>query len=467
MNVCIIGAGVAGLYCAIKSKINNENLKIDIISSSNISNSIIAGQRYRTRLTGDKYNKSNIDKLSNLIFKDLINDNNKKDMLDFIIKVNTELIFLKKLENNNNECIYHNEMENWFGPQLGKKKNNNGGNGANLINFLENLAKELDINIIKKTTVVSLDIHNNINHGIWLCNYVKNKININSLIYKQYNYYILSGGSIGGRLFESTNVKIKYSPQELLINQGINLVNYNTHMYHIFGNSQESGKVKTGCKETDNISECKVMLKDNNGHFNIYEKEISNLLKQHKTHDSFEAIALKLMKSGGTSKIIYPNNKEEYTRVSYHYNHISPLTDKNMKIETIENLFSIGDALNLYYLIGNRKRLPGFALSNCLVSASIVSEYICNNKINYKTNHKNNKSFIIALINNTEIFSQELESKIQKINTDNLFKIELEQKKQYGYIWLSQLNDIKKQYPYVIDIGYYKLSYNTALTYIN
>jgi hypothetical protein len=239
MSVVIIGSGISGLSLAIKLKILKPNANISIFSYG-MGNSSIAGQRYRSR---DFFTHKDIYKTDGM--KEFFAK--AEPSIDFWLKLNPRDLGI------NLPPLSYKDDYNWFGPKFGddeKIKNS----GKYVTSWFLSLAISLGVEI-KKGLIIKI-------------NKSDNEINSITVVPKEgydvesYNvvadYYVLAGGNIGGRLFESTNVSIPYSSQELAFNAKIPIHGAHLHMFHILGRCGSSFQHKRGCFETDKLSHCRV-----------------------------------------------------------------------------------------------------------------------------------------------------------------------------------------------------------------
>ena len=374
MSVCVIGAGLSGLASACKIKIQDSSATVVVIADGCPSNTRIAGQRFRTRVS-----ESNLtDKES---FLQLLRSRNfgiqTAEMTLFATTAIQETRFWRGFEpraiNVDHDPLPGTDLPSWFGPQLGSPNPTGYGHGASVIKWFEGLAIKLGVKFLSGT-VVSL---NRLSSSITS---IDVKVDSERTLRLTARNYVLAGGSIGGRMFESTNVKIQRSPQELAWEAGLGLTNSTMFMFHIMGNCNQSGRPKIGCFETDRLSGVKVFLPDGAGEY--HDKDTSSLLQEHKAHYAFKEISRKFMKHGGVCRIEFPDQSSKTARVSHHYSHIAVETRDGASVVGASNLTAVGDAAGTGFWSGHQIRFPGVALANCLVGAEAVraimaSRYLC------------------------------------------------------------------------------------------
>ena len=435
MAVCIIGAGLAGLTLSIYLKLNKPNIKVVLIDNKRSGNTMVAGQRYRPLINKDKNKSEEVflellrQRNNNLITKEMkIFSTIAKQELEFWTRLNPKELGIDSFS------LFWDQKDTWFGPQFGQPNRAGQGRGKNVLSWLQNLAINLDVKIINGT-VTKLNTKDNIIDSINL-NYKNDMYCINC------DDFVLAGGNIGGSLFNSTNVPINFSPQELAYDAGIELVGGTINMFHILGNSNEKGEIKVGCYETDNLDNCKIYLYDKNSRdFTIYDEKTTKLLTDHQAHYHFKDIAKRFLEHGGLVRIVNSDNKIYYGRVSHHYSHLGIKTTDGTKIKGFFNLYAIGDASNTGYWSGFKVRYPGMALSNCLVTSKLVSESILNNNI-LKNNIKITKENSFDLdFNDFSI--------LKNINTNSIMDIEFDLHDNVDKIkiWRANLKKIEKLMP--------------------
>lgn len=379
MSICIIGAGIAGLTAAIKLKISNPSNQILIIDSRN-SNSQIAGQRYRSRgkILG-------MDGTSDLLATMAENNGGRTtpEMEVFASTINEELNYWLKL--NPKELginlSYLNSQDNaeWFGPKLGlAATSKTNSHGADVIWWFRNLAEGLGISILQGT-VTDLQLDSESIRGVYTT--IKDRgVYSNAIIYS--DIFMFAGGNPGGRMFHSTNKSIRSTPIELLWKHGVSLVDSGIIMWHPFGRSTSTRNRKVGCFETDTLAGSQVFLYNQARNcYDLYDADTSALLNKHEAHYHFDEISQRFFEHGGTVKIVSPDNNELYASLSHHYSHIAVSTESLVKVKGIGNAFAIGDTAGVGRYTNNKIRLPGVALSACLVDAEMVCRELASSQV--------------------------------------------------------------------------------------
>jgi len=373
MSVCIIGDGLAGLACAAKLKLANPSVEILLIGNGRAGNTMVAGQRFRPRIE----NKKGIREGKELV--GLFEEHNLDETLSpinlFTMVASNELRFWAFVH-----CMYPDiiseplpwsQQDSWFGPQWGKANRSGAGRGRSVIRWFRNICLKLGV-LFLDGTVVRLQRNRGSIEYIVLQDAVQN-VRVRSCC------YVLAGGSIGGRMFSSTNVPILNSPQELAFEAGCELSGATTHMFHILGNVKSTGESKTGCYETDLLSSKQIFLYSAaNSKYNIYDAATTALLSQHKAHNHFHEICERFLEHGGTVEIRDQESGRRYARVSHHYSHLGVRTDDGVTVSGLNNLYAIGDACSTGYWTEYQSRKPGLALTNCLVTACLVSAKLAN-----------------------------------------------------------------------------------------
>jgi hypothetical protein len=345
MSTLIIGAGLSGLACGIKTKLRYPDTQVNILDKRKPqSNTQIAGLRVRARKT-----HQGLDPEEEIC--QLLAERNSglvtESMRYFASLMKQELDFWKAI-------LDWEDKPDWFGPQFEK------GNGTLMLQKLKKLAQQLGIKFIigeaarleKEGSSISRII---INNGSF-----ENYILRSELI-------VLAAGNIGGSLFISTNRPITNSSHELAFAAGLSLIDSTIHMFHPFGRSKPDGSPLLGCFETDKIAQSEVYFSDG-----IFDEETTQLLREHKAHECFPQICKRFLKYGGVVKLIHPDGRSTFARVSHHYSHMAIETSDGVNIVGVDNLLAVGDASNLGFWNGHKERLPGFALLKCFIDAELV-----------------------------------------------------------------------------------------------
>ncbi len=369
MPVCIIGGGLAGQAAAAKILIENPQAKVVILNDGGPGNSTLAGQRYRTRVRDSR--KSGLDSFVEMLAAR--NDGQEtKPMRQFAKTSIDETKFWQNLEPSklgvDLPSLTSTDSPEWFGPQFGTGNAVGSGHGRSATNWFKKLAKGLGATTMEGS-VTALNRRPNYIESINLQTRAGQQMRIAA------EHFVLAGGSIGGRMFESTNVPIQNSPQELAWEAGFGLVDATKFMFHIMGNVGKDGTSRPGCLETDNLDQAQVYLpievgsdKEN------LDKYTTNLLRDHKAHYKFPEISRLFISRGGKCRISAPNGKSLQAQVAHHYSHLGVETDDGIAVTGVSNLSAIGDASGTGFWSGNQVRFPGTALDNCLVGAALLAK---------------------------------------------------------------------------------------------
>jgi len=344
MGVCIIGGGLAGLATALKLKEQDRLSKVVVLEKNTPqSNTEISGMRYRARTNVKGIN-------SETEIADLLASRNAGKLTPAMIEFST--IALQGLDALLKRGIPYEDRIEWFGPQLGNTHGNS-TRGKSVLDYFRRLAKDSGVDFYKGEAR-RLEFTDGRITGVTMLDEaaVYQKVEADS--------YILAGGSLGGRLFHSTNKGIRFTPQELAYQIGLPLLGSTLHMIHPFGNCTKEGLRKIGCHETDKLSEVEVYF--TNGE---RDDETTGLLREHQAHYYFPEISRRFMDNGGTVKLLFPGGNELYAGVSYHYSHLAVATIDGVRVCGTENLLAVGDASGLGYQTNHQCRFPGFALTKC------------------------------------------------------------------------------------------------------
>ncbi|EGF33714.1 Chorismate mutase I [Oxalobacteraceae bacterium IMCC9480] len=369
MPICIIGGGLAAHAAAAKILIENPKANVVILNDGGPSNSSLAGQRYRTR-AGDSQ-KSDQDS-----FVELLASRNggqeTKPMRQFARTSIAQIKFWQTLEPRklgvDLPSLASTDKPEWFGPQFGTTNAVGNGHGRSTTNWFKKLARELGATTMEGS-VTSLNRELNIIESVNAQTKDGQQMNIAA------EHFVLAGGSVGGRMFESTNIEIQNSPQELAWEAGLGLVDATKFMFHIMGNVGKDGSSKPGCLETDKLDQAKVYLPIKAGSdLEELDKYTTDLLSNHKAHYEFPEIARRFISKGGKCRISMPDGTSLPAQVAHHYSHLGVETDNGIAVTGVSNLSAIGDASGTGFWSGNKVRFPGTALDNCLVGAAMIAK---------------------------------------------------------------------------------------------
>ncbi len=369
MNVCIIGGGLAAYAAASRILIETPKANVAIVSDGGPSNSLIAGQRYRTR--GRDSQKSDLDSFVEM----LASRNGGKEteqMRQFARTSIDEIKFWQTLDPRklgvDLPSLASTDKPEWFGPQFGTANAVGTGHGRSTTNWYKKLARGLGATTMEGS-VTSL------NRELNYIESVKAQTKAGQQMTIAAEHFVLAGGSIGGRMFESTNVAIQNSPQELAWEAGLGLVDATKFMFHIMGNVGKDGSSRPGCLETDKLDQAKVYLPIKAGSDEEYlDKYTTDLLRNHKAHDKFPEISRGFISKGGKCRISLPDGTSSPGQVAHHYSHLGVETDNGIAVTGVRNLSAIGDASGTGFWSGNKVRFPGTALDNCLVGAALLAK---------------------------------------------------------------------------------------------
>jgi hypothetical protein len=143
-------------------------------------------------------------------------------------------------------------------------------------------------------------------------------------------------------------------------------------MVHPFGNCDVTGQQRLGCFETDELAGVDVYL-DGLSSKPKFDKETTNLLREHQAHHHFHEISQRFREYGSIVMLQSNDGQKRFARVSHHYAHIGIATSDGVSVEGVDNLYAVGDASGVGFWTNYRERLPGFALVKCLVDAELTS----------------------------------------------------------------------------------------------
>ena len=372
MSICVIGSGLSGLAFAIRLKLHRPDVEIMIISNQKAGNTVMAGQRFRPRVAFED------KKESELLIQVLERRNNMvrtPEMERYASTAIEELQFWTQLKPRDLGIdisdLHWDERPEWFGPQWGRANADGNGRGKDVVSWLSRVADAIGVKFFSGT---ARQLHR---RGKYI-DYVV--VDIRGIFVRiKTDFYVLAGGSIGGTIFNSTNVPIKYSPQHLLYESGLDMVGCTLNMFHILGYSNSAGATKVGCFETDRLADAEIYLKDPvTNDYTLFDDITTELLRQHRAHYYFDDIAKRFLAHGGVVEVRFSDGTPPgYGRVSHHYNHMAARTTDGVLVHDTANLYAVGDASGCGYWSGYQVRLPGAALTTCLVTASHAARSIC------------------------------------------------------------------------------------------
>jgi len=378
MSTILIGGGIAGLAAAIKIKLKHPREQVTIIDRPN-SNSQISGQRYRQRvahMTGGN-DAAVLD-----ILKQKTGGNVTEGMRLIASKGDEELEFWQTLEVSSltKSKVIGNlpyaENPHWFGPKFGGNVPNA---GRVAIDWFRSLANAMGVDLIN-SAVKDIEIIQDEIVGL----IAENKDGTSR--YRASNY-IFAGGNPGGAMFNSTNKRILNTPQELLVSKGLGIVGAHSFMLHPFGRAKIDGIPLMGCYETDALAGHEVYIGDGQGDFPYRDIETEELLRSHKAHYEFEGIMKRFTHNGGLVRLKHPDQDSyHYARVAHHYSQIGIATTENyVSVQGLNNAHAIGDTATINRYTGGSVRIPGLALTACLVDADIVSNVLVTDTTHIKS----------------------------------------------------------------------------------
>lgn len=363
--VCIIGGGLSGLLSAIHLAEKNENVNIVIVEKpQHESNTQISGMRFRERIAGSKAKpEERADDIVRLL-RGINKDIETPQMSEFAQVLVEELDLWNERLNNLNGGLVTNE-EAWFGPQWGiPNDSKKGGRGYSILKALREIAlSKSNIHVINgEVTALRKDVAGI--SGLEVATETGNFL-------IRPDFTVLANGSATGELFDSTNKPIEHSAVSLLYEAGLPLTGATLNMWHPFGRLKKDGTPTLGCMETDELSDMRIRYSDG-----TTDNEVNGWLRNHQAHYHFREITERMLKMGGSVELIDTEDKTIRAGVSLHYNHLGALTTNGVQVEGVSNLFAVGDAASITFFTEGNTRLPGFALSNCLVTARLATDNI-------------------------------------------------------------------------------------------
>jgi hypothetical protein len=172
------------------------------------------------------------------------------------------------------------------------------------------------------------------------------------------------------------------------------------------------------------------------------DKETTRLLKTHQAHYHFNSIAMRFIKHGGTVLVGSSASSPTYAKVSHHYSHLCIATNDGVRVRGVDNLWVIGDAGDIVYWTGGHIRLPGSALTACLVGSDKVAKQLSKRPIGLLRNPYS----IINCERKTVICNETIVRKLQKINTRYILDYTYKQKTDETlHGWLKELKSINSK----------------------
>lgn len=364
MGICIIWGGIVGYMSAIKTKIASPESDIMIVTNWKIGNTAISWQRFMKRNAEYTTYISEQDEL--LQMKNIGNETAK--MWKFWEILKGEIDFWLHGIHSDMEPLPFVDKQEWFGPRLGSIDDSSWMPWYAILQWLYQYSQKLNIHILiaeaielisEKTKKIPYD---QIISGIR----VSSREYLNTYIIHA-DMYVLANGSSAGIMFHSTNIPILHSSHVLAYEQDCSLINGDLHLFHPFGRTSQSRVIQCGCYETDHLADAKIYL---NG---VLDTKTTELLHVHKAHYEFPAICKRFLDAWGRIRIKFPTGKEEFAQVSHHYSHLGIETIDGIKVLWYRNLWALWDSSSIGYWNGHRIRLPGTALSKCMVDAHLFT----------------------------------------------------------------------------------------------
>ena len=432
---CIVGAGFAGLLTAIQlTEKCNDDMQVVIIEKPRPqSNTRIAGMRIRARGTGTRTDDRFEQEAEVVSLLSKQNDGKETpEMIHFARLLAEELeTWSKRLIAIDPELVHDNPI--WFGPQWGIPNQGGKGRGYSILSEFKRLALNMGIAFLQGE-VYSLTRQHNL---ITQLNVAQNRNEGFSLSPKM---VILANGNAGGTLYKSTNMPIDHSATQLLYNAGLPITGTTINMLHPFGRMRENGQPAFGCYETDDLANSTVYLP--NGQI---DTETTYLLRNHMAHDKFREIALRFSDQGGNVRIVDNMTGEEHIAgVSVHYSQLGTVTTDGVSVKGMSNLKAVGDAVGPSYWTNNRKRSPGIALANCLVTARLASDLAIESLNDDKDNNTlTNRRLIMSKDTYPQALQRAPEG-LRDINTRNVLELILGGNEAQGTLdtWDDELNTL-------------------------
>jgi len=397
----MIGAGIAGLMSAIRIKETDPDVDLMVVDKEKpTGNTQISGLRFRQKNISEHMIMRNGGGLT-------------QEIKLFASIASEELDRLSGFLPNENRS-------EWFGPQF------MGGIGALMLEKLRKTAIEIGVVFIRGDVVRLIRENNRIIGAVT----EDKKITADMII--------LANGTAMGELFFSTNRPIKHSAHMLAFQAGLPLQDSTVHMFHPFGRCDYMGKPQMGCFETDKLAGAKVSYLTGNK-----DDEITEILKDHKAHDSFPEISQKILRNGGIVRLDFPDGSSRYARVLHHYGHMGIITEDGVKVKDMENVLAVGDASNLGYWTNHKERLPGTALLKCLVDARIAADHVSAMPVSEKVGN-----FKLEKLSQEEVSKTEIDHgtgcRFKEINTEMLFLMNFgnENRAEKAAKWVEKLDKI-------------------------
>lgn len=359
MSVAIVGTGISGLLTAIELKLLQSGIDVALVDNGQTSNSALAGHRYRKRMSGSAE------------LQDLFEWYGGKGVLtertlEFFATGRRQLSFWRSFdpatEGLDLPRLPSRDADAWFGPQLGETTKAGRGKGGSVMKWLAALARGLGIRMLE-CSVHDIEVADG------LVSLLIGRSPAGRGLAISASHYVFAGGSPGGSMFESTNVENWDSLLPMFHARGVPIADADLFMLHMAANCGSEGHAKHGCHETDLLAGSIAYLQDADGKFTVADAEITDLLARHKGHEQMPEVCQKIIRHGGLVRYAYPDH-DIIARVSHHYSHLRLETEDGTRVRGLGNAYVVGDMAGLGYWLGRHVRLPGTALTGCLVSAS-------------------------------------------------------------------------------------------------
>ncbi|MFO0703850.1 MAG: hypothetical protein U0525_03955 [Patescibacteria group bacterium] len=412
MSTVIIGSGLSGILTAINIK--NTSLEEDVLildPNMNLSNTLIAGQRIRAGIAGQRTAPS--DEIIELL------TSRNDGIVTESMKIFTNVL-LEEIEKWQKLGVPFVDDKLWFGPQWGNTELKGIAKSKSVLDYFKNKAESSHVKFTK-LKITQLEIKNEKITSIIATD--------NKCEYEIFaDNFVLAGGSSTGLLFDSTNREFELPPQLLASDAGLKLYDGTLTMIHPFGKCGNNNKPVAGCYETDLLTDIKLLNSSKDLQW------IEDLLKDHKAHYQFPKICKELWRIGGILEFEKSNGERFKSCVSIHYNQLGIQTNDGVSVMGVENVFAVGDAAGVGYFTNHKVRFPGFALGNCLVTSNLAAKLI--------SNRKNKGGINIRDIGSAKIRKKsDVIKKLKEINTKHVCAINLEDKTEIDICnkWIKEL----------------------------
>lgn len=437
MSVCIIGDGLAAHATAMEMKIANPTLGITMIGKQNSENQTqIAGMRLRTRIAN-----SNDDPYQQLIELFASRNNNViTDQMKHFASISRDKVEFWQKFDNHDPLPFHDSKE-LFGPQWGNSNAAGLGRGLDVLRWFKRNAVKLGIEY-RQAEIQKVFVNNGSVDGLIALNQQTDTEGKYLEIYA--DQYVFAGGTPGGSMFKSTNKATKFTPQELLFEAGLPIIDSSLIMTHPFGRLKNDKTPTHGCFETDNLQNAVVVFPDG-----TIDEATTTMLREHKAHYHFPEIVQRFREKGSVIELHFKDDQNRYlldktgkprielAGLSHHYSHMSIPTSDGVAIAGLDNGFAVGDAAGTGHWFNHKVRFPGTALANCLVGAEMMSQHAA-----YLPNGQDMQINISHYYEPEEGLTPDELQEMREINTHYLFDIECsspQDAKRKAQEWRKQL----------------------------